>query len=170
MKDYKFTEIQEKDLDKVLEIYNYYVEKSTATFHLNRIKIDELRELIFLNHPKYKSYLIYENEELYGYCGLLPFKKKQAYDRTAELTIYLKPNFTGKGIGGIAVKYLEQIAKKNNFSVLIGIVSNDNIGSIKFFKKLGYEKCAHFKRVGEKFGKILDVVAYQKVLEKLTID
>jgi hypothetical protein len=31
-----------------------------------------------------------------------------------------------------------------------------------FFKKSGYFRCAHMKNIGEKFGKVLDVVVYQK--------
>ena len=37
-----------------------------------------------------------------------------------------------------------------------------NSGSIKLFEKQGYEKSGHIKNVGEKFGRVLDVVFYQK--------
>jgi phosphinothricin acetyltransferase len=39
------------------------------------------------------------------------------------------------------------------------------VHSIKLFQKLGYEKCAHFKRVGEKWGRVIDVVFFQKSLK-----
>lgn len=61
---------------------------------------------------------------------------------------------------------LEKMAKKTDIKVLIGVISGDNQQSIKLFEKCGFEKCAHFKKVGEKFGKILDVVAYQKILDE----
>ena len=46
----------------------------------------------------------------------------------------------------------------------MGIITAENESSVKLFERMGYEKCGHFKQVGEKFGRILDVVAYQKLL------
>jgi phosphinothricin acetyltransferase len=51
-------------------------------------------------------------------------------------------------------------------SVLIGMITGENVASIKLFKACGYEKCAHFKEVGQKFNKLLDVVAYQKIIQE----
>ncbi len=59
--------------------------------------------------------------------------------------LYLKPEFTGKEIGQLAVKHIEQLARQNKFKVLVGIICGENIASIKLFEKAGYEKCAHFK-------------------------
>jgi L-amino acid N-acyltransferase YncA len=63
------------------------------------------------------------------------------------------------------LEILETIAKNNDISILIGIIAGENNSSIGLFEKSGYEKCAHFKEVGEKFNKVLDVVAYQKILK-----
>ena len=61
---------------------------------------------------------------------------------------------------------LKPLFDSSGFRVLIGIISADNKQSIALVEKCGFEKCAHFKEVGEKFGKILDVVAYQKILDR----
>lgn len=61
---------------------------------------------------------------------------------------------------------MEEDARKTGvIKVFIGIISVDNSGSVKLFENAGYVKCAHFRNVGEKFGKILDVVAYQKIFD-----
>lgn len=158
----EFKEITEQDLPVIKEIYDWYIKNSTATFHTEPIRIAELKEFIFIDHPVYKSFLIRIGEETAGYCFLTYYKKRQAYDRTAEVTLYLKSEFHRKGIGRLAMDYLESCAKEKGLGNLIGIISGDNHGSISLFEKSGYAKCAHFKNVGEKFGKILDVVAYQK--------
>lgn len=158
-------EIKESDLPIVQDIYNHYVLNSTATFHTREISIDELKDGIYVNHNKYKSYLIRYERVVCGYCYLAPYKKRQAYDRTAEVTLYLKPEFTGKGIGKYVLGQIEKTAVELQIKVLLGIISGDNTASIILFERCGYEKCAHFKQVGEKFGKVLDVVGYQKILE-----
>jgi len=157
-----FKEISEHDLPEVKKIYDWYIKNSTATFHTEPILIDQLKEFIYFNHQLYKSYFIFENEAIAGYCILTNYKKRQAYNRTAEVTIYIKPEFCGKGIGKLTLAYLERQAKENGLKNLIGIITGDNTGSIALFEKSGFEKCAHFKNVGEKFNKILDFVAFQK--------
>jgi len=158
----EFQEISDHDFPAIKEIYDWYIKNSTATFHTEPIRIDQLKEFIFLKHRLYGSYLIFAGDETAGYCFLTYYKNRQAYDRTAEVTIYLKPEYCGKGIGMAAMNYLEQVAYARGLKNLIGIISGNNNGSIALFEKSGYSKCAHFRNVGEKFGKVLDVVAYQK--------
>ncbi len=164
----KLIDLKEGDFNLVKEIYDYYIINSTATFHTDLISIEELKSIILTTHPKYKSFLIDYGGKTCGYCYISQYKRRQAYDRTAEITIYLKPEYSGKGIGKESLDKLEKIARSNNICVLIGIIAGDNQASIKLFEKCGYEKCAHFKKVGQKFNKILDVVAYQKLIDEQT--
>jgi phosphinothricin acetyltransferase len=159
-----FESLKESDLPEVKKIYDWFISHSTATFHTEPIQVDELKEFLYVDHPLYKSYLIYADKEIAGYCFLTNYKKRQAYDRTAELTIYLKPEFFGKGIGKIAVAHLEKVASEKGLKNLLAIITGDNDGSIALFKSCGYVQCADFKNVGEKFNKVLDVVAFQKQL------
>ncbi len=163
--DIEFKSIKEEDLPCIKEIYDWYIENSTATFHTGPIGINELKEFIYIGHPIYQSFLICLGHEIAGYCFLTHYKKRQAYDRTAEVTLYLKSAYHQKGIGKIALKYLEECAKESGLKNLIGIITGDNRSSIILFEKSGYTKCAHFKNVGEKFNKVLDVVAYQKEIK-----
>ncbi len=162
----KLIDLKENDFSLVKEIYDYYILNSTATFHKDLLSTEELKSVILIAHPKYKSFLINYEGVTCGYCYISQYKKRQAYDRTAEITIYLKPEFSGKGIGKVTLKLLESVAKNNGISVLIGIITGENQASIELFEKCGYEKCAHFKKVGEKFNRLLDVVAYQKMINE----
>lgn len=163
----QFVDINESDFEFIKEIYDYYILNSTATYYTEKISIAELKDFIFIGHKKYKSYRIKANNNYCGFCYISQYNRRQAYDRTADVSLYLKPEFTGQGIGFKVLKHLEKVAKKNGICVLVGIISGDNERSVKLFEKSGYEKCAHFKRIGEKFNKILDVVSYQKIIDKI---
>ena len=158
----EFPRVTNTDLAAILAIYNDYILNSTATFHSEKLTKKDLETFLFVSHPKYPSFLITDNDEMIGYCFLTQFKKRQAYDRSAELSIYLKPEFTGKGIGLVALDHLEAAAKKAGIHVLVGTICGENHASIKLMEKAGFSRCAHLKNIGEKFGKILDVVIYQK--------
>jgi phosphinothricin acetyltransferase len=153
------------DLVAIKEIYDYYIIETTATFHTHPISFEELREVIPFYNKKYPSFLVKADGKIAGYCYLAPFKKRQAYDRTAEATVYLKPDYCGKGVGFKTVSFLEEVAKKKNIKVLIGVITGTNENSIRLFSKCGFEKCAHYKQVGQKFNELLDVVAYEKILD-----
>ena len=124
-----------------------------------------MKKEILTGHPKYKSFLIKCDNSACGYCYLSQHNKRSAYDRTAELSLYLKPEYSGKGSGKITIEKIEKIARANGIKNLIGIIAEENIQSVNLMNKCGFVKCAHFKKMGEKFGRILDVVAYQKILE-----
>jgi L-amino acid N-acyltransferase YncA len=155
----------ETDFSVVKDIYDWYILNSTATFHTEPIAIDELKAFIYVADARFKSFLVIVDEQTVGYCYLTRYKNRQAYDRTAEITVYLRHDITGKGIGTAIVKQLETIAREGGLKTLLAIVTGENDKSIHLFEKNGYEKCAHFKRVGEKFGRVLDVLGYQKELE-----
>lgn len=160
-----FKKIKEEDYFSIKEIYDYYIAHSTATFHIDPISIHELQEFIFVDHPLYPAYLILCDGVLAGYCYLTYFKKREAYNNTAELTLYLKPEFTQKGIGKKTLHFLEDEAQKRGIKNLLAIITGSNVHSISLFEKAGYFKCAHFKNVGIKLGQTLDVVGYQKELK-----
>jgi phosphinothricin acetyltransferase len=163
----RFVEVDETDFEFIKELYDYYILNSTSTYYIERITIEELKSFIPVGHDKYKSFIIRVQNEPCGFCYLSQFKKRQAYDRTAEISLYLKPEMTGRGIGKDVLKFLEQVGKRMGIFVLIGIISGDNENSIKLFEKSGYEKCGHFRQIGEKFNKILDVVSYQKIINDI---
>lgn len=158
--------LEEKDLSLIKDIYNYYIANSTATFHTGSVGEDDLKDILPIGDSRFRSFVIYFKNEVAGYCYLGRYKPRAAYDRTAEITIYLKPEFFGKGIGKEVMLQMEQKALEVGIVVLMGIITAENESSVKLFERLGYEKCGHFKQVGEKFGRILDVVAYQKLLDQ----
>lgn len=164
MENYYFREMREEDLDQVLQIYTYYVLNSTATFHERPLTREEMREIVFFDSEKYKTFVVCQKEEIGGYVLITQHKKREAYDGTAEVTIYLKPELAGKGIGSRAIKHIEDYAKTQPLHVLVATICGENEESIRLFAQNGYSKCAHYKEVGQKFGQLLDVVAYQKII------
>jgi phosphinothricin acetyltransferase len=157
-----FVPVTRNDLGTILAIYNHYVTTSTATFHSVPLTPGELEEIFPVADPKYPSFMIMVEDGPAGYCFLTQYKKRQAYDRSAELSIYLKPGCTGRGIGSAALRQLEAAAKASGIRVLVGTICGENRASIRLMERAGYSRCACLKNIGEKFGNVMDVVMYQK--------
>jgi len=164
MPDYRFAEMKEDYLDDVLKIYSHYVLNTTASFHTRQPTREEMRELVFFENDRYKTFVLLDGQELCGYVFLAQHKKREAYDATAEVSVYLKPCHIGKGLGSLCLRHIEAYALTRNLHVLIATICGQNEASLGLFTSNGYEKCAHYKEVGEKFGQWLDIVACQKIL------
>ncbi len=161
----KFAATEEHHVSAIRDIYNYYVLNTTVTFHAEALDDEEMRSILFFKNPRFCSYTILGNEDqVAGYLILGYYKPRQAYDYTAEVTIYLHPEWIGKGIGRKAMLYIEEIAKQKKFHALLGVICSENETSIELFKKFGYWECAHFKEVGLKYNRLLDVVVYEKLI------
>jgi phosphinothricin acetyltransferase len=161
---YHYIAVREKHLQSLAEILNYYVINTTVTFHTQVLSAEDMYAKVFFSDPIYGTFLIMEEKEIVGYCTLMQWKKQQAYRHTAEVSIYLKPDFTAKGIGSHALNYLEKIAEQNDIRTLIAGCCAENTSSIKLFEKNKFVQCAYFKQVGFKFGRYLDTLYLQKVL------
>jgi phosphinothricin acetyltransferase len=161
-----FKEANIDELSFVLDLYNYYILNSTATFDYETITMEELQVRLSYENKKYRTFLICDTTEknVIGFCFLKQFRKKPAYDRTAEIGVYLKPDSTGKKIGQLIIRFLEEYAKENQIEAIIAIISSENVNSIKLFEKTGYERCAHYKEIAIKFNRHLDLLSYEKIL------
>jgi L-amino acid N-acyltransferase YncA len=161
----EFLEAREDDLDTMLDIYNHYIITTTVLFDYEEVTPEEFRNRVFLQDDRYKTFLVYTDNQFSGFCFIRPFRNKTAYDKTVEVGLYLKPESTGKGLGETIVKHMENAARTSGFGMMIASISGENTQSIKLFRKLGYKQCAHYKEVDVKFGRKQDIIDFQKVIE-----
>lgn len=159
-----FEEIREEHLTDVLNIYNYYVLNTTVSFHTELQSLPDMRQSVLSGDRRFRSYAIMRDGEMQGYVLIARHKNKQAYDTSGEITIYLKPGSGGQGLGGEALRFIEERAAELRFHVLVATVCADNEPSRRLFMKHGYEQSALFREIGHKFGKWLDIISYQKII------
>ncbi len=76
--------------------------------------------------------------------------------------MYLKEENTGKGYGVQILAFLEKTAYEKGIRSLIALICKENLMSASLFTKKGYRLAGELKEAGEKFGRLLDVVYYQK--------
>jgi phosphinothricin acetyltransferase len=161
-----FREATLNDLDFVLDLYNYYILNTTNSFDHEKITLEELQARLSYQHKKYKTFLVCDriDDSLIGFCFLTQFRKKPAYDNSVEIGLYLKPEKTGQKLGQHIVGFLEGYAKENQIEAIIASISGENVKSLNLFNRMGYERCAHYKKIAVKFNRRLDLIHYEKIL------
>lgn len=157
-------EMDRRYLAAAREVYQWYVKNSTATFQIRDADAAEMEGLLFFRDEKYRSFAALEGGTFVGYGIVTRYKAREAFDRTAEVTIYLDSRATGKGYGGAMLAHLESFARSKGFHLLVAVVSGENAASIGLFEKSGYAKCAHYHEAGFKFGRWVDLVCFEKIL------
>lgn len=99
-----------------------------------------------------------------GYLLLVPWSTRPGYADTAEVTIYLAPEHTGRGLGRAALQHAHRHAEQAGLHVLLAGACTENTASIRLFTAAGYVEVARLREVGRKFGRLLDVVYLEKVV------
>jgi L-amino acid N-acyltransferase YncA len=106
-----------------------------------------------------------DSKKVIGFCLIRAYNLFPVFKETAEITYFLEKNEVGKGTGKIALKKLEEEAKKIGINKLLADISSENLQSINFHKKNGFKACGRLHNVGKKKVKNFDVVRMEKILE-----
>jgi phosphinothricin acetyltransferase len=154
------------DLPAINDIYNHYVLHCTCTYQIEPETL-AAREAWFAEHTpdKYPVTVAELDGQIVGWGSLSKFRPRAAYAPTAEPSVYIHRDFLGQGLGRVLLVDLIARAKAAGFHSLIGGASADRAASLALQESLGFVPVAHFKEVGYKFGKWLDVVYMQLMLE-----
>jgi len=156
----------EADLTAINDIYNYYVFRSTCTYQLEPETL-EARQAWFGSHPadKYPVTVAEISGEVVAWGSLSRFRERAAYNPTVEASVYVRHDLHRCGIGWTLLEDLIRRARAIGYHSLIGGVSADQTASLALQESLGFQRVAHFKEVGYKFGQWLDVVFLQLMLK-----
>lgn len=145
------------DAAQIAEIYNYYIQNTHHTFETEPLTESQAQERIGEVIEKYSYLVAEEGGEILGYAYATQFKLRQAYEHSVEVSIYVRNAAKEKGIGtAIYTKLFAELAETDIHAIVAGI-SLPNDASVRFHERLGFEKVAHFREIGYKLGRWIDV-------------
>ncbi|GAA3804314.1 GNAT family N-acetyltransferase [Streptomyces coacervatus] len=167
------TEVQvrpgvEEDLDALTDIYNHYVRETPITFDTAAFTPEERRPWL-LSHPEDGPHRLMvatdaDTQEILGYATSSPYRAKAAYDTSVEVTVYVAPHASRRGIGTLLYKALfEALADEDLHRAYAGI-AQPNEASTRLHERFGFRYVGTYREVGRKFGRYWDVAWYEKQL------
>ncbi|MBS2098503.1 arsinothricin resistance N-acetyltransferase ArsN1 family B [Carboxylicivirga linearis] len=156
--------VKPADVQAICDIYNYYIENTFITFEEQKVTAEQMQERIDNVLQKF-GWFVYEKEgEVIGYCYATGWRARSAYRFSVETTVYLKNGFEGNGVGTALYRHLIEDLIRKDIHSFIGGISLPNDSSVALHEKMGFQKIAHFREVGQKFNKWIDVGYWQLVL------
>lgn len=152
------------DAKRIHEIYNKYIKKSKATFQEQPVSLEEVKAQIQRIVKDFPWIVYQEEDQIVGYTYADKWKEKTAYRYTVETSIYLDPEYLGKGIGSELKGAMIQELKERDFHCVISAISLPNPASIAMCEKFGFQKVGQLREIGYKFDEWIDVGYWQLLL------
>jgi L-amino acid N-acyltransferase YncA len=146
-----------QDLNRIVEIYNWAIENTSATFDTDSKTIQSQLGWFETHDEKHPVIVARENGRVLAWGSISPWSDRCAYSGTGEISFYVDPDFHCKGIGFNILKRLIEIGKEKKFRTLVSRIAGKSEASIHLHKKLGFSNIGTMKNVGKKFGEIVDV-------------
>ena len=159
--------VHEDDLLAILHIYNDAILNTTAVYseqpHTIEMRQAWYQERVSSGFPV----LVAETgSKVVGFCTYGHFRDWPCYRYTIEHSVYVDPLFRGQGISKLLLRPLINIARQNGIHAVIAGIDGENQVSYHLHQSLGFKQVAHFKEVGFKFGRWLDLLFMELLLDE----
>jgi Sortase and related acyltransferases len=156
----------ESDLEPMLAIYNDIIVHTTAVYDYEPHTLDMRRTWFRTKQQQgFPVFVAEDNGRLVGFSAIGPFRAWAAYKYSVENSIYVAADQRGRGIGKMLMAPLIESAEELQLHTIIAGIDATNEASIALHRQFGFEQVAHFKQVGYKFGRWLDLVFMQLILK-----
>lgn len=153
-----------EDRNGIMDIFNYYIENSFAAYPEHKLGY-EFFDLMLQAAKGYPALTMTDAEgQVAGFGFIRPFHPMPAFRRTGEVSYFLKPGYTGQGLGETLLAALIREAQAMQIDCIVANICSLNHNSIKFHSKHGFAECGRFQRVGKKKDTDFDIVWMQKLL------
>ncbi|MEA4875498.1 GNAT family N-acetyltransferase, partial [Anaerorhabdus sp.] len=162
--EFIFEKLGKEHKKEVVNILNYYIENTTAAYRAEIV--DEEFSFRFLEGVDvYSSYVMKTTEnKVIGFCILEPHKTISTFSEVAEVMYFVHNEYTGFGVGSLALSKMEEEARKIGVKKLLADISTENTKSINFHIKNGFVEYGRLCDVGNKFGRKFGIVYLVKNL------
>jgi phosphinothricin acetyltransferase len=147
-------------------IYNREVESGTATFDITPRSLEDQLEWISEHSGAHPAVVAVTNEgDVVGFGSLSPYRPRAAYSTSVEDSVYVAEEFQGLGIGRAVLEELLRLAEAHGFHAVLARIAGDNEASVALHVACGFELIGTEHEVGRKFGRWLDVVCMERLIQ-----
>ena len=154
--------ITKNDISACLAIYNYEVINGVATLDLEPRTLEEWYEWYNAHSDEHHPIIVGTIDDVVvGYASLSPYRLKDAFKSTVELSIYIHQDYRGQGVATRLMERILEIAKEDTMlHNVVSVITAGNEESTKLHNRFGFTYCGLTPEVGFKHGKYQDTETY----------
>ena len=152
------------DAAALLPLYAPFVQNTAVTFEYEVPSVEEFAGRITAFGGTY-PYLVWEEDgRILGYAYAHRLGERAAYQWSAELSIYLGRDSTGRGLGRRLYGALMELLRLQGVRTVYGCVTLPNAGSEGLHAAMGFRLTGTWHRAGFKCGAWRDVGWFEKTI------
>lgn len=153
----------EEDLPAILDIYNQGIHDRIATLEEDAKDMAYIEQW-FSNHVgRYRIFVAESEGTVVGWADVHPYSQRCAYSGVGELSVYVRRDWRGRGVGQALLAELEPFAQAHDFHKLVLGTFPFNASGQGLYRKMGYREVGVFQNQGRLDGKWVDVMWMEKV-------
>lgn len=160
-----------EDAKELVAIYAPYVETTAISFEYETPSVEEFAHRIEEVLERFPYLAAVHEGEIVGYAYAHPYGVRKAYSWAVELSVYIRRDCRGMGIGRKLYEAMEVILKAQNITnlyvLVAGVDEEDEYlthDSQKFHLAMGYEYVGKLHKAGYKFGRWYDMITMEKII------
>ena len=156
----------EQDIPAITAIFNEAIVNSNAIW--TEKQDSEAERLAWMKARLALGYPVLvaaEGPVVLGYGTFGDFRAFPGYRYSVEHSVYIHADHRGRGLGRIIVDELIAAATALGKHVMIAGIDGGNPASLRLHAQLGFVEVARMPEVGRKFGRWLELVFMQRVLD-----
>jgi L-amino acid N-acyltransferase YncA len=152
------------DLEAIRTIYNEGIEDRCATLESEPCDAAHIAAWWALHDDRYIVVVGEdENGAIVAWGSLNPFSHRCAHNAIADLSIYVARSQRGVGIGRMLITNILERARRSFRKVVLHAL-DDNVAGKRLYASLGFREVGVFYQHGELDGRLVDVVAMEKLM------
>jgi L-amino acid N-acyltransferase len=153
------------DLEAMLVIYNDAIINTTAVYDYQP-RASETQQQWFENKQAQRLpiFVAHDGVTIVGFGSFGPFRPWPAYQFTVENSLYVDSAYRRKGTGTALLASLVSAAQAAGYHAMVAGIDATNEASLALHRKAGFQPVAHFREVGWKFERWLDLVFMERIL------
>ena len=164
---YTLSLARREDLPEIVAVYTITIASRQVTADLQPVSVDE-REAWFTAHQRENRPLYVVRDAVSGclmaWASLSDYYPRAAYNRTAEVSVYVDARYRGAGLGKWLLGEIIRCAPALGVHKLVAVIFAHNAASMALFRGLGFEVWGRLPEVCDLDGMLADVVLLGKTV------
>ena len=154
--------ITKDDIPSCLDIYNYEVVNGVATLDLEPRTLTEWQAWVEVHQTQEHCIIVgIMDDVVVGYASLSPYRTKDAFKSTVELSIYIHEDYRGKGVASkLMAHILDHARVTDTLHTVVSVITAGNAASTALHERFEFTYCGLTPQVGFKHGKYQDTETY----------
>jgi L-amino acid N-acyltransferase YncA len=147
------------DLARVVEIYNASIPSGRATADTEPVSVESRVKWFEDHRPGFRPLWVVEVEGwIAAWLSFSSFYGRPAYDKTAEISVYVHESFRNRGLGSYLLTQAIAQAPSIKLDTLLGFIFAHNDQSLRLFEKFGFARWGELPKVAALNGVERDLV------------